>query len=282
MAVAVEHQFGAGLRQHVTEGRGVGQTATGRSAPQRGRMVHEHDATVRRLGQPTEHGFEPPELASSDCARRQKRGGRPGGRDAYDGDRPADAQGRKFLRLRTGRGRRPVASVRGLLAAAQVLRPVCPRIGDALGRIDVVVAGNQRDPPRPAEPFEPRQRVGIFVRQSEIGQVAGNDHVIRRVGVKVVEQRGQYVGPIFPPATDRPGQRAQHPFVQKGRRPPAADRRDVQIGQMGEGERRHDVEVGVRGRVAVRNSRAEASLRFDPPPQPSPSRGEGGGCSFLF
>ena len=109
-----------------------------------------------------------------------------------------------------------------------------------------MIAGNQRDVPRPAEPFEPRQRVGVFVRQPEVGQVAGNRHMVRRVGLQVVEQRGKHVGPVFPPAAERPRQCAQHPFVQQRGRSSDADRRHVQIGQMGEGENRHDAEGGQR------------------------------------
>ena len=80
-----------------------------------------------------------------------------------------------------------------------------------------------------AQFLQPRQGGGELVFECNIGQVAGNDHMVRPLRVQVADQRGQDLGSIFPATAQRPRQGAQEALIQKVERPPDSDRGDVQI-----------------------------------------------------
>ncbi len=108
-----------------------------------------------------------------------------------------------------------------------------------------MIAGNDGDCVRLAEPREPRCGLAEFLRQAEMGEIAGYRDVVEVFRVQIGAERIQHVGPVLVAPPQPPRNVAEDPFVEQCARAHAFERRQMQIGQV----RQH--EIGVRRRAVT-------------------------------
>ena len=165
--VAVQHELAADAADHRLEGGGVGEALEAALGGER-RMMDQHDPAQALA---PEIGQQP--LGLGDLRLAQGAGGEQGrlghaARQADQRHRSAPAQGREDVEA----GRRRLAVARDVGA------PQAEALGPGRGDIDVVVAGNDGDVVRAAEPGQPFGGAAELGGQRDVHQVAGQRDVV--------------------------------------------------------------------------------------------------------
>ena len=121
--------------------------------------------------------------------------------------------------------------------AAHMRAPFARGHVGAAGDINVVIAWDEADVVRRSEARQPVAAARIFRRQADIGDVTGDGDMVRLLRLHIGDEPRQHRAvmhqmPLAPPVQPA-GQPLAGQFTQARRR----QRRQMRIGQMGEGER---------------------------------------------
>ena len=108
-----------------------------------------------------------------------------------------------------------------------------------------MIAGNDGDPLRIAQPRKPRRGLAKFVRKAEVREIAGDGDVVEVFRLHVEPQRVEHVAPVLVAAFAPPRHVAENPLAEQRAHPDAGERGQVQVGQM------RQREIGVRRRCVV-------------------------------
>ena len=114
------------------------------------------------------------------------------------------------------------------------------RAGETMPRrphIGVVIAGNDGDPLRRADAFEPGLRRGELRFQRQIDEVAGHRDVVRPLRLHVGDQCVQHLAAVIFVAVAGPVEIAQRTLAREIPKPRLGQRRQMRIGQMRQRER---------------------------------------------
>jgi hypothetical protein len=123
--------------------------------------------------------------------------------------------------------------------------------------IGVVIAGDHRDPVRCADALQPRPRRRKLRLEREVDEVAGDRDVIRRLRLHVRHQRVEHLAAMDLMAIARPVEIAERALAREIAQPRRGQRRQMRIGQMGQGKcRHHSLSAGdLREPATARSSR---------------------------
>ena len=147
--------------------------------------------------------------------------GRHRGRQADERQRPAPAQ--------IGETRRIVAEHIGTPGARSV--------NERAAHIGVVIAGHQAHVLRVAQSFQPDAPARELFRQRDIGKVAGASDVVSLLRLQVGDDLGQHAGVVDEAAPALPVDVAGQPLIEQLGPVRRRQRRQMRIGEMGEGRR---------------------------------------------
>ncbi len=182
-------------------------------------MMHQHDAEkVARL---IEHLGEARQLRHAEPPGGHERSRRHCGRKRDQRHIAAPAQIRKAFEA---------------IVAAHVSAPELGRHRFSAADIDVVIARHDGDVTSIAECREPGTSAGVFVRQREIDEVAGDRDVVETLRFQVAGYRIKDFGTMNGAALAIPVYKAQPALAHKLRKPRRRSR--MQVGKMGKREHR--------------------------------------------
>ena len=212
--MSMDHQFGAMLHQHIGNVAGIGEALARRVSIDQRRVMQQNDAKAAGVGGLVQDAREPIALRIADAAGSEKRGARNGGIDADQRDTAAMSDERE---------------ARGAVIAAEVVTPQTHG-GLERGRdVSIVIARHQRNPIAASERLQPPQRVGAFVGQSDVGQIAGDRNVIRGARTHIRHDRIQRLDPMHAATPAPPRQISENAFVAEVAQARTPQRRQVRI-----------------------------------------------------
>ena len=237
MRVAMEDQLGAAPCEHVPQRLAVAQRFAPAHRVASRRMVQEHDAEASGNPRALQHPIEPFELAQAEPAGGEEGRRRSRRRQADQRHSIADAKRRK----------RGVALGLARVVTAHVGRPLGERVAPRLPDVRIVIAGNDGDALRRAEPSEPRRGLPELVRQSDVREITGDGDMVGPAAREIDAERIEHLGAMLVAAPVAPRKIAEDPLVEERADTDAVERGQMQIGQV----RQHEVAVrrGVGARV---------------------------------
>ena len=220
MTVAMQHQLSTVLCQQFNHGATIPQLFARRMAVRVRRVMNEQNPNlVMRRAQCFAQAFQ---LSVAEMAGRKQR----------------------FARI-TGTQRNEVHIAAHFNAwpvrfGGQEVLPVGVHRCNGILRVEVVIAWRERDPNMRVKVRQPVTRFGVFVRQADVGEIASEGDVIRRVSKRVRGHGIQsaslmHVAPFVPPR-----QIPQHAFPAQLSPCDVVQRGQMRIGEMRESQQRLD------------------------------------------
>ena len=204
MRMAVQDQFRSVTCQQRSQSGGIGEPFAPADNTGCRRMVdHQHPKQMPFSGTGQE-GFQLLQLDITDAAHRQMRCSRVCRADTDQGDAAPDTQTGKYA-FKVCRG---IVILIGLIRD-HVIGPVGQSLLPDSLNIGIVVAGNDGNPGRGSQGFQPLAGFAKFGRQTQVGQISGDGNVIGvRMG-KVILQSRKYAVAMLGSAMQSPFQIAE-------------------------------------------------------------------------
>ena len=125
-----------------------------------------------------------------------------------------------------------------LTVRGQVRRPHGAGLDPGTARVGFMVAGDDGDPVRGSQGFQPLPGFGKLAWQADMGQVAGHGNMVGTGDAQVIKQRFNDIETMDDPSPAPPGQVSQDALAEQLGGPCTRQRGQVKIGDVRQGEAR--------------------------------------------